>query len=102
MCYNNIIERRWKKGGQENRQTDKSGSSTYTACLRNRNTHRRHKNDSRKRSVTLRGGNPPPYKIISYVQPFNNMKKSVIHLLHLIISIFWLIIIVIGLFILFT
>ncbi len=41
-----------KKGGnadgQKNRQADKSGTSTYTTCLRDWNSHSRSKNDNRE------------------------------------------------------
>lgn len=38
-------EERSNADGQKNRQVDKSGSSTYTTCLGNRNSHSRNKND---------------------------------------------------------
>lgn len=41
-----------KKGGnadgQKNRQADKSGTSTYTTCLRDWNSHSRSKNGNRE------------------------------------------------------
>ncbi len=38
-------EERRNADGQENRQADKSGSSTYTTCLRNRNSDSSYQND---------------------------------------------------------
>lgn len=53
-----------RKGGntdeQENRQADKSGSSTHSTCLRNWNSHSSHKNDNREHPIGSGEGNLPP------------------------------------------
>ena len=52
-------EERRDTDGQENRQADKSGSSTHTTCLRNWNSHRRNQNDYREYPIGSGGGKPP-------------------------------------------
>ena len=55
-----------KKGGnadgQKNRQADKSGSSTYTTCLGNWNSHSRNQNDYREHPIGYGEGNLPYLK----------------------------------------
>ena len=52
-------EERRNADGQKNRQADKSGTSTYTACLGNRNSHRGNQNDYREHPVKDGEGKPP-------------------------------------------
>ena len=49
--------------GQKNRQADKSGSSTYSACTRNRNSHSSNQNDYREYLIKQGEGNLPSIKI---------------------------------------
>lgn len=46
--------------GQENRQADKSGSSTYTACHRDWNSHSRGKNGNREYLIKTKGRETSP------------------------------------------
>lgn len=48
--------------GQENRQADKSGTSTYSTCLRNWNSHSSHQNDNREYPIGSGEGNLPYLK----------------------------------------
>ena len=57
-------EERRNADGQENRQADKSGTSTYTTCLRNWNSLRRHKDDYREYPIRNGEGNLPYLKNI--------------------------------------
>lgn len=56
-----------KKGGsadgQKNRQADKSGTNTYTACTRNRNSHSRSKNGNREYLINQGERNLPDKNI---------------------------------------
>ena len=56
-------EERRNADGQKNRQADKSGSSTYSACTRNRNSHSSNQNDYREYLIKQGEGNLPSIKI---------------------------------------
>ena len=49
--------------GQENRQADKSGTSTYTTCLRDWNSHSSNQNDYREYLIKTYGREISPIKI---------------------------------------
>lgn len=57
-------EERRNADGQKNRQADKSGSSTYTTCLGNRNSHSCCQNGYRKYPIGSGEGNLPYLKNI--------------------------------------
>ena len=52
-------EERRHADGQKNRQADKSGTGTYTTCLRNWNSHSRSQNGSREYQLKIGVGNLP-------------------------------------------
>lgn len=99
--YNIIVlsrEERRYTDGQKNRQADKSGSSTYTTCLRNRNAPRSNQNDYREYPIRTGEGNLPYLKNISKSICKINMIKNISKL---VITIVWFLIVVIGLILLF-
>ena len=61
LVYDIIIKKRKEENadGQKNRQADRSGSSTYTTCLRDWNSHRRNQNDYREYPIRSGEGNLP-------------------------------------------
>ena len=52
-------EERRNADGQENRQADKSGKSTYTTCPRSWNPHSSHQNGDREYQLKSGEGNLP-------------------------------------------
>ena len=52
-----------KADGQKNRQADKSGSSTYSACTRDWNSHRSNQNGNREYLIKTKGRETSPMRV---------------------------------------
>ena len=83
--------------GQKNRQADKSGSSTYTTCLRDWNSHSSNQNDCREYPIAT-GEGTPPVKIY-HISIAESMKKRKLirEVVKAVAMILWLIVVVVGL-----